>query len=63
MYSLHIPWLGLIRVPPWLSIPNGVNIAEATISFRRRWSGKRGYCFLRMFLNGSTDRLGGFGRS
>jgi len=25
--------------------------------------GKRGYCFLRMFLNGSTDRLGGFGRS
>jgi hypothetical protein len=26
-------------------------------------SGKRGYCFLRTFLNGSRDRLGGFGRS
>ena len=26
-------------------------------------SGKRGYCFLRMFLNGSRDRLGDFGRS
>jgi hypothetical protein len=26
-------------------------------------SGKRGCCSLRMFLNGSTDRLGGFGRS